>query len=40
MALAGFTDAEATALKAMLEKVERNVSIDWNYVKSGHHRKY
>lgn len=40
VALNDFTEDEISALKGMLERVEQNVSADWNYVKKGNHREY
>ena len=40
VALQGITEEEAQQLKTLLEKVNANVSDDWNFVKKGNKRIY
>ena len=40
VALQGITEEEAQQLKTLLEKVNANVSDDWNFVKEGNKRIY
>jgi DNA-binding MarR family transcriptional regulator len=40
IALAGFTEAEADTIFQLLQRVRKNVEVDWEYVKKGNKRKY
>lgn len=40
VALKGFTNKEKEALYKALQKVRKNVEVDWELVKKGHQRKY
>jgi len=40
IALAGFTEKEADTIFQLLQRVRKNVEIDWEYVKKGNKRKY
>lgn len=40
VALAGFSDKEAEALYELIQRVRKNIEIDWEFVKKGNKRKY
>lgn len=40
VALEGLSDGEKNKLVTLLNKVQHNISNDWEYVKSGHKRNY
>ncbi|WP_152657684.1 MarR family winged helix-turn-helix transcriptional regulator [Oceanobacillus sp. CFH 90083] len=40
VALEGLTEKEAEALVYLLEKVRKNIEVDWEFVKKGNKRKY
>ncbi|WP_455660856.1 MarR family winged helix-turn-helix transcriptional regulator [Pradoshia sp.] len=40
VALAGFTDEEMETIHDLLQRVRKNVEVDWEYVKKGNKRDY
>ncbi|QQK75495.1 MarR family transcriptional regulator [Salicibibacter cibarius] len=40
VALSGFTLDEIDTLHALLQRVRKNVEVDWEFVKKGHKREY
>lgn len=40
IALAGFTEEEMETIHGLLQRVRRNVEVDWEYVKKGNKRDY
>ncbi|MBD3919885.1 MarR family transcriptional regulator [Paenibacillus sp. PR3] len=40
VALAGLSEAEAETLHQLLQRVRKNVEVDWEYVKKGNKREY
>jgi len=40
VALEGLTEKEAEKLVHLLEKVRKNIEVDWEFVKKGNKRKY
>lgn len=40
VALAGFTQHEAETILRLLQRVRKNIEVDWDYVKKGNKRSY
>lgn len=40
VALAGFSDEEAETLFQLIQRVRKNIEVDWEFVKKGNKRKY
>lgn len=40
VALAGFSETEATTIFHLLQRVRKNIEIDWEFVKKGNKRNY
>lgn len=40
VALAGFSDSEVDTILQLLQRVRKNVEVDWEYVKKGNKRNY
>lgn len=40
VALSGFSEEEVKNISSLLQRVRKNVEVDWEYVKKGNHRKY